>query len=758
MKLKIKLGFIDAFIMLIALLIVIDLYVDYFEEISREEKSFNLHFEQTSNIITSEITQISTTTIEAINISQRLYDRKKLDFTDYKLLNALFMPIMRAHPYITSINYGDEKGNGYLILNYGNIWKNRIRRITEPGKVTWIELTEDGDQISKKIVADDYDPRKRPWYEIAKENRSINWSSPYIFRTTRDIGITASYNLSSENNKKAIIGLDIMLKDLSTYLHNINTKYKDAKIGIISQDGKIIASSDKNFKDFLKKDDVDLLTLTADRDEVLYNAFKTFLEKRESIFRLKLNNDQYYVSVKNCAFSSTDKLYMIITLPEYVFLAHYKEVSKKRTIIYFLIITIASMFFAKRYLVPLKRLTQSIMSFPYSNYSPLPYTDRNDEIGDLSNTFNNMAKELEKQSKLLELSEKSYRLLFESNPLPFLIINEENMKIVKANGAALKLYGYDKDKFLNLSLADIEFQTDTSVALKINGTTKGIVTHKKADGSRFAVEIHSNAIEWEDKKAILMLCIDISQRLILEEQLRHAKKMESIGTLAGGIAHDFNNILAAILGHATLLELKMPNGDPLLKNVKDIIISTDRAAGLVSQMLAFGRKQIFNLQEYDLNAVIEEFLPTLQMLLGNDNIIETVFSSTPLKVKVDKNQLGQVLMNLATNAKDAMPNGGKVIIFTNKVLIKNEVCPDLTDGEYALIQFSDNGVGMTEETTRRIFDPFFTTKEVGKGTGLGLSVIYGIIKQHKGDIQVKSVLNKGTSFYIYLPLVKMGGE
>ncbi|GAB4437683.1 MAG: hypothetical protein OHK0040_09030 [bacterium] len=753
MKLKLKFGFLEIFILFVAIIFVVDLYVDYYEEINREKNTFNRYFEQIYTSISSEVGKIGGAVNEIVDISQQFYKINKLDFNDHKSLNAFFMPFMKKYPFITSINYGDEKGNGYLILNLGNIWKNRIKRASENGRVTWIELNGEGDEISRSSVADNYDPRLRPWYEIAKDNKSVNWSSPYIFRTTKDVGITASYNLSPVNSKKAVIGLDIMLKDLSEYLNHINVAYKDAVVSILSMDGKIVASSEEGFKDYLKKYEVDLLKVSESHDSLLYKAYRTFLEKKEQSFSIKINDENYFVSVKNCEFSSTDKLFIFITIPESTFFARYREISTKRTVFFFIILVIGGFFFAKRFLLPLKNLTNTILSFPSEDYHTQLYKDRNDEVGHLSKAFDKMAKEIEQQRRQLELSEKNYRLLFEANPLPFFIIDEATLKILNANEAAMKLYGYKKEEILNLSLTDLEVQSDSSVTLKINGTTKGIVRHKRADGSYIHLEIHSNSIVWHERAALLMLCIDISKRILLEEQLRHAKKMESIGTLAGGIAHDFNNILTAILGHATLLDIKLEEGSSLRKNVRDIIKSSERAANLVAQMLAFSRKQILNMQEHDINEVIEEFLPTLETLAGNGNIVETILSKMPLKVKADKNQLGQVLMNLTTNAKDAMPNGGKITIITNKVYVTQEMFPELKDGEYALIQFSDNGVGMSEDVAKRIFEPFFTTKEVGKGTGLGLSVIYGIIKQHKGEIQVNSVINKGTAFFIYLPLI-----
>ena len=752
LKLKLKLGILECFIFLLVVLFVADLCLNYYEEQHREKAAFTRYFEHISSSIYSEINRLTHPAEQIVDISRRFYNAKSLNFYDYKALNNFFISFMNLHPYITSINLGDDKGYGYLILRLGNVYKNRIKKAELQDKVVWIYLNETGEEIKSEVVSDDYDPRNRPWYNIAKDNSSINWSSPYVFRTTKDVGITASCNLSSEKTKKMVIGLDIMLKDLSRYLFQINNAYKDSKIRLISQDGKIFASSEEGFEDFLKKDDPSLLTLTQNRDKLFYNAFKTYFREKANNFILNLDGERHFVFVKNLELSTTEKLLLFISLPESTFLVHYKQSAGKKAVLYLIILVISGFFVLKRYLIPLRNLSTAIGDFSEKGYQHLPYGNRHDEVGVIAAEFSNLVKQVETQQNQLKISEKSYRLLFESNPLPFLIVDEENLNILEANNAAAKLYGASREQLTSLTLDDLQKKKEKEVKLKIDDTTKGILTHKKFDGSPVYVEIYSNSIVWKDRAALLILCIDISQRLILEEQLRQSQNLERIGILAGGIAHEFNNILAAILGYASLIELKMNQEDPQLKNVREIIKATQKAAKLVSEMLAFSRKQILDIKKINLNDVIYEFLPTIKTILGKQNVVEVVLSSTPLHIKADKNRLEQVLLNLAINARDAMPNYGKVTLITNKILIKQEHFPTLSDGYYALIEFSDTGRGMDEHTKKHIFDPFFTTKEVGKGTGLGLSVVYGIIRQHHGEIKVESAVNQGTTFFIYLPL------
>jgi PAS domain S-box-containing protein len=249
---------------------------------------------------------------------------------------------------------------------------------------------------------------------------------------------------------------------------------------------------------------------------------------------------------------------------------------------------------------------------------------------------------------------------------------------------------------------------------------------------------------------------DLTEQRKLEEQLHHAQRMESIGTLAGGIAHDFNNILSAIIGYGQFSLLKMPADDPLRHNIESMLEAADRAARLTRELLTFSRKQPIDKKPVDLNLVVAKVEKFLRKVIGEDITYSTIIHEAPLPVLADGHQLEQVLMNLATNARDSMPKGGALTVATENILLDRDFVSAngfLTPGPYALITVSDTGEGMEEATRQRIFEPFFTTKDVGKGTGLGLAVTYGIIKQHDGYINVYSEPGEGATFRIYLPLI-----
>ncbi len=291
----------------------------------------------------------------------------------------------------------------------------------------------------------------------------------------------------------------------------------------------------------------------------------------------------------------------------------------------------------------------------------------------------------------------------------------------------------------------------------------GMHVHTDSDGKPMYVEIKSYPMT--DATGAIISVIetvnDITEKRKLEEQLYHAQKMESVGRLAGGVAHDFNNFLSIIIGYGTLLEMNIPKDSPLRADIREILNAGDRAATLTKSLLAFSRKQPSNPMLMDLNDTISVIGKLLAKLVGEDIEINVTLSAQKLFLMADSGQISQVLMNLATNARDAMPNRGRLTISTDSIHLSPEFVQAHGYGEpgmYALLAVTDTGTGMDEEVRSHIFDPFFTTKEEGKGTGLGLSIVYGIVKQHNGYINVYSEPGLGTTFKIYLPLLQSAGE
>ncbi|HBD93344.1 MAG: hypothetical protein A2015_10490 [Spirochaetes bacterium GWF1_31_7] len=249
---------------------------------------------------------------------------------------------------------------------------------------------------------------------------------------------------------------------------------------------------------------------------------------------------------------------------------------------------------------------------------------------------------------------------------------------------------------------------------------------------------------------------DITERKNLEDQYRQAQKMESIGRLAGGVAHDFNNLLTIIIGNTDILLSEVEKETDLYRDLESIGKAATRAASLTDQLLAFSRKQILKPQVFNVNQSIVNVIKMISRLIGENITIETHLSDDIKKIKADKGQFEQILLNLAVNSRDAMPTGGKIVISSKNIHIDSYYCRNYSDarpGQFVCISFSDSGLGISESVQKNIFEPFYTTKDIGKGTGLGLSVVYGIVKQHEGWINVRSKQGEGTTFNIYLPIL-----
>ncbi|HWN12144.1 MAG TPA: PAS domain S-box protein [Pyrinomonadaceae bacterium] len=291
----------------------------------------------------------------------------------------------------------------------------------------------------------------------------------------------------------------------------------------------------------------------------------------------------------------------------------------------------------------------------------------------------------------------------------------------------------------------------------------GQLINRKKDGTEFTERVTISGVRDKSGTIVNYIAVkqDISDVRQLEEQLRQSQKLEAIGILAGGIAHDFNNLLTVILGYGDLTLKRLNEEDPLHRNISEANKAAARAAGLTRQLLAFSRKQVLQPRILTLNAVVSELEKMLRRLIGEDIGFRTVLDPELGSVRADPGQIEQIIMNLAVNARDAMPKGGKLTIETKNVYLDEDYAKKhiaVVPGSYVMLAVSDTGMGMDEPTQARIFEPFFTTKESGKGTGLGLSTVYGIVKQSGGNIWVYSEVGRGTTFKIYLPRVDEGAQ
>ena len=287
---------------------------------------------------------------------------------------------------------------------------------------------------------------------------------------------------------------------------------------------------------------------------------------------------------------------------------------------------------------------------------------------------------------------------------------------------------------------------------------------KNPDGSITVLDTYKIPFSTPEKPAVLIASIDVTERKKaveahdeLEVQLRQAQKMEAVGQLAGGVAHDFNNLLQVILGFGDMARAELGAESPIRKDLDEIMKAGNRAKTLVRQLLAFSRRQVLDMRDINLNDLIADLMTMLRRVIGEHITLDVISGHDLGIVSADPGQIQQILMNLCVNARDAMPDGGRITIETENVHVDEAFCDThawAQPGPYALLSVSDTGCGMDEETMANVFEPFFTTKGVGEGTGLGLSTVYGLVKQHQGMIHAHSEVDWGTTFKVYLPLVE----
>jgi hypothetical protein len=354
------------------------------------------------------------------------------------------------------------------------------------------------------------------------------------------------------------------------------------------------------------------------------------------------------------------------------------------------------------------------------------------------------------------------QLLFDENPEPMLVVDAETLQILEVNQAAVHKYGYSHEEFLGIRLSDLapadERGRVRDYVSKDRSEPAGLcdIRHVLKNGQAVEVDLLVHRIRYDRRMAALVIPQDCTRRRQLEDQLRQAQKMEAVGMLAGGIAHDFNNLLTIINGYSQMLLGNLPKKDENRSSVEQIMKAGERAAELTRQLLTFSRRQVMRPKVLDLNVVVAGTAVMLRRLIGEHIELRIVAGPDLGKIHADRGQIEQVVMNLAVNSRDAMANGGTLILETQNVdLDENSIGSQSTlrPGRHVLFAVSDTGTGMDAQTREHLFEPFFTTKAQGQGTGLGLSTVYGIVKQSGGEIVVYSEPGHGTCVKIYFPSV-----
>jgi len=596
----------------------------------------------------------------------------------------------------------------------------------------------------------------RDYFKTLMAGGSARITQPLVSRTT---GVATIFVVAPIRNgwgqSQGLVGAGISLE----YVKRVAEHLRAGKSGygfIISKNGTFIAHPDPDW--VMRKNITDLPgdSMAAFGRAMLAGGSGTFRYRFEGVDRIA-----FYEPIPIAGWS------VATTLPVRELFAPANEMLRPFAIVTLVItLVIAGMIIlaARHLTLPLLELASHAALIGSGQVAMAEVAVRSgDEIGTLAATFNGMVKRLLTTLNTLSLSERQYRTLVDNLDIGiFRSQPEPPYGFAQVNPAMLILFqGDDAQALTDLGLPGLfqhgEQWNDFRERLAAKGSVRTMeVAMGRMDGSTLWCQVTASAhchpdgrMEWIDG-----VIEDITERKRLEEQLRHSQKMEAIGTLAGGIAHDFNNLLTAIIGYGTLsLEAAAP-GSHQEKYINNIMGASAEASKLTRGLLTISRKAAVSLEPLDLNGTVLRVEKLMARIIGEDIDFRATYTGEAVTVLGDSSQLEQVLMNLVANARDSMPEGGRLSIST--ALIEIHAGPSFLasdPGKYALVTISDTGHGMDEATRQRIFEPFFTTKEVGKGTGLGLSIAYGIIKQHNGEINVYSEPSHGTTFRIYLKCI-----
>jgi PAS domain S-box-containing protein len=402
------------------------------------------------------------------------------------------------------------------------------------------------------------------------------------------------------------------------------------------------------------------------------------------------------------------------------------------------------------------------------------------EVERLASDFNGLLgavdRELTERTRAEEAAhelERNYRKLFEANPYPMFVIESGSLAILQVNDAAVNHYRYSRERFLTLALTDLCLPEDRPAVIESFDHAgsidhSGPSRHVRQDGSVIEVRITSHGLSFRGVKARCQVIEDVTDADRLDRRLRQSQRLESLGQLAGGVAHDFNNLLGIILGYTTMAvgeveqamaadaRWRQPHAD-----LSQVLLAVESATKITRQLLSFARAEVDPARAFDLNAVVTEVEHILGRTLGEDITLQIRLAADLRGTLGDPGQMEQVLVNLAVNARDAMPSGGTLLISTDNVdLTEHDVVrhPGARPGPYIRLRVTDTGSGMSRDTVEHAFEPFFTTKPKGKGTGLGLATIYGIVRQAGGQVEIESEPGVGTTVTALLPATDLTAE
>ncbi|MBF9018279.1 MULTISPECIES: ATP-binding protein [unclassified Oceanispirochaeta] len=725
---------------------------------------------------------------------QKLFGSEKIEQVEEYTIRICNI-ILNDFPQISVVAFGNEQGN-YTGIRLDH--KNRILNLMlQDSRTDGTLRIYEGESTYSAILAEyeDYDPRVRPWYVPAKDLGRALWTEIYVNYDER-MEATISSSLPVFNSSGQLEGvsiIDVKLEGISTFLLDQQKKAGGA-FYITDARGQIVAHSDETpvvIPINTQPPSGEWHLAIDSRNEIIRETAEYLAaqpESREKTFEFEIQGRPYVGLQREMEEPAGHQWKMVIALPQstYVETIQQQLTTSFAMIILVILFGLASGFFMMREVTrPIIQSAAAAHKFQLGTVGPELEdigSSRFRETSELLESFSAMKSRLAKAFRETKNAEDELQrinriqsLILDNSAVGIAFVRDRIFEWV--NPRLSEMLGLPPDQVKGASTriiynSDEEFESrgrEVYTALSKGSRYEFEINIHRRDGSEFDGRVVGRAVDsTHTQEGFIWIFEDITHRkqsekekLLLESQLRQAQKMEAIGQLAGGVAHDFNNILTALIGYGNLLEEELDRDSPEQAYAQEILAASERAAGLTKNLLAFSRKQVMELKLLNVNAMVTGMEKMLRWLITEDIELVTVSADRDLIIKADIVQMDQILLNLAVNARDSMPNGGRLTIETAISEFDDDFVRTHGFGEpgiYASLSVSDTGIGMDKETQARIFEPFYTTKDIGKGTGLGLSTVYGIVKQHNGYISVYSEPGIGTTIRVNLPMVQDSEE
>lgn len=625
-----------------------------------------------------------------------------------------------------------------------------------------------------------FDARTRPWYISAKQSGKAIWTGVYPEVGTKSLQIAATLPLY--NDQQEFMGV-LATTFFFSHIDNFLKKMEIGKTGqafLIERNGLLLSSSVQTKTYFLEKGNPKRIKGSESENILVNHASKYIEEKFNGLqhiiemkqLNFKINDSEYFLQVAPYNDEHGIDWLIVVVIPEVDFMEQINKNNYFTLILILLALTISivgSILTANSVVRPLNRINLAAADLAQGNWDRELIASSIYEVNDLATSFNRMGKQVEQRTK--KLSSVNKKMIEERELLNAIIDNipvlitryDPRANMLYLNKAFERIIGWKTEEVVNIDMMEEVYPDPEYRQQAFDYMQKNSIEWKE-----FKVRAKSGDIvdsEWSNIKledgTQIGIGIDITERKKLESNLKQAQKMESIGTLAGGIAHDFNNILYPIIGFSEMLKEDLPPDSPEHESAQEIFNAGRRGGELVKQILAFSRQTEHKLSPVHFQKILTEVCKLTRSTIPSDIEIHHDIQKDCGLVMAESSQLHQIAMNLITNAYHAVEKtSGEISIKLKEIMLDNDDLKDspLKPGQYVMLSVSDNGVGIPREIKNNIFEPYFTTKGKGKGTGLGLAVVYGILTEHKGDIKVYSEVGKGTTFNVYLPLMKKDAE